>query len=92
MRTDREIALAHAETLEGVRRPGERNRDGSLGLHPAPAAAAAAIRRIIEHGGTSSPEMASLGQRAMRNPESLSLDEIKSLGACVVGQAPNKKG
>lgn len=37
----------------------------------------------------SSPDMSTLGSRAMRDPASLTLDEIRSLGACVVTQAPD---
>lgn len=38
-----------------------------------------------------SEEMASLASRAMRKPESLSLEEIKSLGATGLTQAADKK-
>lgn len=37
-----------------------------------------------------SDEMASLGSQAMRKPDTLNLDQIRSLGACVVSQAPNE--
>lgn len=39
----------------------------------------------------SSPSMASLVSRAMRDPASLSLNEIRSLAACVLTQARNKE-
>jgi hypothetical protein len=43
----------------------------------------------MAHNERSSPEMASLASRAMSDPASLSLDEIRSLGASVLTQAPD---
>lgn len=37
-----------------------------------------------------SPEMASLASRAMRDPASLDLSEIRRLGACVLTQTRNR--
>lgn len=39
----------------------------------------------------SSAAMATLASRAMTDPESLTYAEIRSLGACVLTQTPNRK-
>ena len=45
----------------------------------------------MAHGKRTSEEMSTLGSRAMRDPVSLTLDEIESLGACVVAQFEPRK-
>jgi hypothetical protein len=46
---------------------------------------------MTENSGESSKKLLELAARALRNPETLTEEEIKSLAGSVIAQAPNKK-